>query len=206
MKRTGIAVLVLMTVLNAYSGLLTKPVGMRIGAKTGLTFCNYDNNIDDAVGTFTGAGMHLGFGMGADFFSLVSLDLEPTFGTTSFARDELLGRRTYSYNNFMFPILLSLKGGMIPVVSPYIGLGIAVTVRFAGEEKFDFPNGSGTTTDLNGSTLAFVLFRLGAEIKLKKWRIAPEFTLNATGSGDKNNPPRTEEKNYSISIGVYYSL
>jgi hypothetical protein len=205
MKRIGIAVLVLITVWNAHGGLLSKPVSMRVGAKTGITLCNYDNNIDDNIGPFGGAGMHFGIGMGADFFGLVALDLEPGFGSTSFARDELLGRHTYSYGNLMFPILLSLKGGMVPVVTPYIGLGFAINLRFSGEEKFEFPNGTGTTAALNGSTLGFILFRFGAEIKLNKWRIAPEFTLNATGSGDENNPPRAEEKNYNISIGVSYS-
>jgi hypothetical protein len=206
MKKTGIVALVLMTVLNAYAGLTSKPVSMRIGAKSGLTICTYDDNIDDTIGNFTGAGIHIGFGMGADFFGIVGLDLEPCFGTTHFGRDEPLGRHTYSYSNFMFPIILSLRGCMVPVVTPYIGLGIAMNARFAGEEESKSPNGMGVTLDLSSSTMGFVLLRLGADVKLNdKWRITPEFTLNATGSGDKDHPPQTKEKNYNISVGVYYA-
>jgi hypothetical protein len=206
MKRTGIAALVLMTVWQGYAGLLGKPVSMRIGPKTGITICSYDDDIKDSADAFGGAGMHAGFGMGADFFGLAAIDLEPYFWTNSFTRDEPLYRHSYSYSNIMFPILISLRGSMVPVVTPYIGVGIGLNLRLAGEEKKEYPNGQGITTDISSSTLGLILLRFGGEIKLtRKLRITPEFTLAATGSGDEDNPPQAQESNYHISVGLYYS-
>lgn len=100
------------------------PISTRTGIKMGLTSSTYDR--DDTGNVFKGTGVLLGMNMGTDFFRLIAIDMAWQYRTTRQARDETFGRSIYSYNNFFYPILLSLKGGMIPMVAPYISLGIGI--------------------------------------------------------------------------------
>jgi len=205
MRRISVTVpLLLIAVAGVSSQCLTNPLSMRLGLEPGISVCTYD--ADDGGNIYTGGGMHIGIGMGSDFFRLIAFDMRLQFKTTSFGRGEALGRRIRSYKNLMYPVFLALKAGMLPRVSPYIGLGIGFNIRFAGVERFEFSGGGAIENDIGGSTAqGFMILGLGAEIKLNKWRIAPRFTANISGSGDETHPPQTEEKNYDISVGFYYS-
>ncbi len=205
MRRTSVAALFfLFTLAGVYGQCLTSPISMRVGIKPGLTICTDDQA--DGGDVFQGTGLHIGIGMGSDFFRLIALDMTPQFRTTSFGRDEASFRRIYSYKNLMFPLFLSLKGGMIPLISPYIGFGIGFGLQFDGTERREFPNGTATEDKLAGSNAqGFILLGGGLEIKLSKLRITPSFTANISGSGDETHPPKTEEKDYDISAGLYYS-
>jgi len=180
---------------------LSSPISTRVGIKLGFNPGSYDpGNSGDS---FSGTGMHVGFGMGTDFVSLISIDMVPQFRTTNYSRDELLGTRTYSYKNLYFPILVSLKGGMIPLVSPYLGLGIGINIQFEGIDRFEFNNGTAVEDKIEGSsTSGFLILGIGAEIKLTKLRISPEFTANLQPKDSDTSPQTTD---YHISVGVFYS-
>jgi hypothetical protein len=202
---TAIGALAVLLVLNsAAAQCLSRPVAMRMGVKLGLTACYYDP--DDNTGVYSGTGMNIGVGMGSDFFGLLGFDMTPQFRTTVYSRDEWWGRRTLSHNNIMFPLTLSLRAYMIPVVSPFIGLGIGFNIQLAGVERHEFASGDAVEYELNDTgLLGFLVFPMGVDIKLNKWRLEPSVTFNITGSGDEANPPETLKRDIDISIGAYYS-
>ena len=87
-------VLLLMAIVGVDAGCLSNPVSTRVGIKTGLTICTDDQG--DAGALYKGTGMHVGIGMGTDFFRLVALDMTPQFRTISLAREQALYRRVLS--------------------------------------------------------------------------------------------------------------
>jgi hypothetical protein len=176
---------------------------MRIGIKPGITACNYDPG--DGTDTYSGTGWHIGIGMGSDFFRLAGLDIVPQYRTTSYARDEQIRRHVYAYQSILFPLFLSVRGYMVPRVTPYAGFGIGFNFRLSGVERSEYPGGTATEVDIGSSLQGFIILGGGVEIKLNKWRIVPEVLVNISGSGDENNPPETEEKDIDISIGLYYT-
>ena len=185
---------------------LGAPLTTRIGIKLGINpgFYNYDDGLDK----FTGTGFHIGFGMGTDFMSLISLDMTPQWRSTSYGRDEVLGYHSYSYTNIYFPIFIALKGGLIPVVSPYLGLGLGINIRASGKERLEFNNGTAIEDDIGGGGVSGIgIFALGLEFKFLNFRVPLEFTANINGSADDpNTENRTEENiDYHISTGFYYS-
>ena len=203
MKKTIFLLLAIM--IAAYAQCLSAPINTRVGLKVGFNPGTY--NPDDGLGELKGTGMHFGLGMGTDFFNLISLDMGAQFRTTKYGRTEALGRSTYSYNNLYFPIFLSLKAGMLPMISPYIGIGLGINVQFDGTHRWE-PNGSAIETPIEGSnTNAFLILGLGAEIKLIKLRISPEFTANINSQADDPDTPNRNEKitDYHLSVGFYYA-
>ena len=98
-------------------------ISSRAGLKAGITWNRYDPG--DGTNSFSGTGSHFGFGMGMDFLKLISVDITPQLNNDNYLRREMIFERTYSYSNLYFPIFVSLKAGMIPLVSPYVGLGLA---------------------------------------------------------------------------------
>jgi uncharacterized membrane protein len=189
---------------SAAAQCLSGSMAMRMGVKLGLTACYYDP--DDNIGVYSGTGMNVGLGMGSLFFGLLGFDMTPQFRTTVYSRDEWWGRRTLFHNNIMFPLTLSLRAGMIPVVSPFIGLGLGFNIQLAGVERHEFSSGNAVETQLNDTgLLAYLVFPIGVDIKLNKWRLEPSVTFNISGSGDEFNPPQTLKRDIDISIGAYYS-
>jgi hypothetical protein len=201
----AIGALAVMLVLNSAAGqCLSKPLAMRMGLKLGLTACSYDPG--DGTATYMGTGMNVGLGMGSDFFGLLGFDMTPQFRTTSYSRDEALWRKTLFHCNIMFPLTLSLRANMIPVISPFIGLGIGFNIQLAGIERHEFSSGDAVEYELNDTgLLGFLVFPMGVDIKLNKWRLEPSVTFNITGSGDEANPPETLKRDIDISIGAYYA-
>jgi hypothetical protein len=198
-----IFLLLVLTILG-YAQCLSAPISTRFGLKLGITRGTYDP--DDNLDKMTGTGTHFGFGMGTDFLNLLSLDMHALFRTTNYSRTEPLGRRTFSYNNLYFPIMLSIKAGMLPLVSPYLGVGLGMNVQFEGTQKWE-PDGVAIETPIGGTnTNAFLILGLGVEIKLTKFRIIPEFTANInSGADDTATPNRTESNtDYHLSVGFYY--
>ena len=127
---SGSGLLLTCIVSQVFGQCLSTPITMRAGVKPGINICSYDPG--DGSSTFNGVGVHAGLGMGVDFYRVLGLDFVPQYRTTAFGRDELLREHNYFYNGIMFPIHLSLKGGMIPVVSPYVGLGIGFNFLVSG--------------------------------------------------------------------------
>jgi hypothetical protein len=102
--------------------------------------------------------------------------------------------------------MLSIKAGMLPVVSPYLGVGLGINVQFEGTQKWE-PNGVAVETPIGGTnTNAFFILGLGAEFKLTKFRIIPEFTANINSGADDPATPNRAESNTDLhlSIGFYY--
>ncbi|KPK62419.1 hypothetical protein AMJ83_11015 [candidate division WOR_3 bacterium SM23_42] len=200
-----IVLLLLAITIAGYAQCLSAPINTRVGLKVGFNPGTYDP--DDGLDELKGTGMHFGLGMGTDFLNLISLDMGAQFRTTKYSRAEPLGRRTYSYNNLYFPIFLSLKAGMLPMISPYIGIGLGINVQFDGKQKWE-PNGIAIETQIEGSnTNAFLILGIGAEIKLIKLRISPEFTANINSQADDPDTPDRNEKitDYHLSVGLYYA-
>lgn len=187
---------------------LSAPISTRVGVKFGFNPGTY--NHDDGLDEFKGTGVHFGIGMGTDILNLISLDMGAQFRTTVYSRpEELLVEytHTYSYNNLYFPIFLSIKAGMLPLVSPYVGAGLGINVRYNGVEKVE-TNGVTVETPIEGSnTNAFLILGLGAEIRLLKLRISPEFTANFNAQADDPaTEGRTEENvDYHLTLGIFYA-
>ncbi len=195
--------------IYAYGQCLSGPLSTRVGIKTGLVFSRYKVNGDD----FTGTGFLIGLGMGTDIFGFLGIDLTPQYRSTAFGHYYPTAiipfTRTYSYANVYFPIEISLRAGFIPLVSPYIGLGMAGNIRLGGTESTEFNDGTSINTELGGGQASiFVILKSGLEITLTKFRISPEFSLNLNSVPDDiNTPNQTEDENLDIhlSIGFYYS-
>ncbi|UCD18977.1 MAG: outer membrane beta-barrel protein [candidate division WOR-3 bacterium] len=201
-----IFVLVLLTAWCA-AQCLSAPISTRVGVKFGINPGTY--SLDDGLDEFKGTGVHFGIGMGTDILNLISLDMGAQFRTTIYSRsEEFLVEYThsYSYNNLYFPIFLSIKAGMLPLVSPYVGVGLGINVQYNGIEKEE-TNGVTIETPIEGAnTNAFFILGLGAEIKLLKLRISPEFTANINAQADNEATEATEENiDYHISLGLYYA-
>lgn len=203
MKKITLSILLL--VIVSYAQCLSAPISTRVGVKVGFNPGTYD--LDDGNDAYKGTGIHFGFGMGTDFLNLLSLDMHALFRTTNYSRTEPLGRRTFSYNNLYFPIFLSIKAGMLPLVSPYVGIGLGINVQFEGTQKWE-PDGIAIETPIGGTnTNAFLILGLGAEIKLIKLRITPEFTANINSGADDPATANRAETNtdYHLSVGFYYA-
>jgi hypothetical protein len=148
-----------------------------------------------------GTGMHFGLGMGTDILNIIALDMGAQFRTTKYSREDPLGRVTHSYNNLYFPIFLSIKAGMLPLISPYVGAGIGINVQFEGKRKWE-PNGVAVETDLAGATNAYFILGLGAEIKFIKLRVCPEFTLNIKPTSEDQED---KYRDLHFSVGLFYA-
>lgn len=203
MKRTIIVALLLTA--WGYAQCLSAPVSTRAGIKFGINPGTYDQ--DDGLEAFKGTGMHFGFGMGTDVLNLIGLDMGAQFRTTNYSRETILGDLTYSYNNLYFPVFLSLKAGMLPLVSPYIGAGIGINVQFDGKQRLENAGGAVETPIEGAATNAFLILGLGVEVKLIKFRITPEFTANINaGADDAATADRTEKNiDYHLSVGLFYT-
>lgn len=197
MKKTILSILLLTAVCLAQC--LSGPVSTRVGIKVGFNPGTYDP--DDNLGEMEGTGVHFGLGMGTDILNLISLDMGAQFRTTKYSREEPIGRITHSYNNLYFPIFLSIKAGMLPLVSPYVGAGLGINVQFEGTRKWE-PNGIAVETPIEGATSAFFILGLGVEIKLIKFRICPEFTANIKPTSDDQVDKYTD---YHFSVGFFYA-
>lgn len=203
MKRTMMIMLLLATWSAAQC--LSAPISTRAGVKFGINPGTYD--LDDGLDAFKGTGVHFGLGMGTDILNLIALDMGAQFRTTNYTRETVLGDLTYSYNNLYFPVFLSLKAGMLPLVSPYIGGGIGINVQFDGTSRLENSGGAIETPIEGTQTTPFLILGLGAEIKLIKFRIMPEFTANINaGADDAATADRTEANiDYHISVGLFYT-
>ena len=182
-----------------YAQCLPGPLSTRVGIKAGFNHGTYEP--DDLLGNMKGTGVHFGLGMGTDIFNLIALDMGAQFRTTKYSRQETLGRVTHSYKNLYFPIFLSIKAGMLTLISPYVGAGIGINVQFEGKRKWE-PNGIAVETDLAGTTSAYFILGLGAEIKFIKLRVCPEFTANIKPTSED------QEDKYSdlhFSVGLFYA-
>ena len=192
-------------VMFSYAQCLGSPISTRVGVKFGINPGTY--NLDDGQVEFKGTGVHFGFGMGTDFLNLIALDMGAQFRTTSYSREILSVKHTVSYSNLYFPFFLSLKAGMLPLISPYVGAGVGLNVQFNGTNSLE-SNGLVVETPIEGSnTNVFLILGLGAEVKLLKFRIMPEFTANINAQADDAaTEDRTEENvDYHISVGFYYA-
>jgi hypothetical protein len=190
---------ILLLVMVCYAQCLSGPLSTRVGIKAGFNTGTYEPN--DALGNMKGTGVHFGLGMGTDIFNLIALDMGAQFRTTKYSREETLGRVTHSYKNLYFPIFLSIKAGMLPLISPYLGAGIGINVQFEGKRKWE-PNGVAVETDLAGATNAYFILGLGAEIKLIKLRVCPEFTANIKPTSEDQDEKYTD---LHFSVGLFYA-
>jgi hypothetical protein len=190
---------ILLLAVLCFGQCLSWPISTRVGIKAGFNPGTY--NPDDNLGEMKGTGVHFGLGMGTDILNLISLDMGAQFRTTKYSREEPLGRITHSYNNLYFPIFLSIKAGMLPLISPYLGAGLGINVQFDGTKRWE-PNGVAVETALAGVTNAYFILGLGAEIKLIKFRISPEFTANIKPTSNDQPDKYTD---YHFSVGFFYA-
>ncbi len=197
MKKISLCVFVLAAL--CFSQCLPGPVSTRVGLKVGINPGTYEPG--DTLDNMTGTGTHFGLGMGTDFFNLISLDMGAQFRTTRYGREEPLGRVTHSYNNLYFPIFLSIKAGMLPLISPYVGAGIGINVQFEGTRRWE-PDGIAVETAIDGATNAYFILGLGVEFKLIKFRICPEFTVNIKPDSEDQLDKYTD---YHLSVGFFYT-
>ena len=204
MKKIMIAMLAMVVFLSAQC--LGSPNTTRAGIKFGVNPGSYEAG--DGNDVFSGTGVHFGFGQGTDILNLFSLDMLVMYRTTTYSRTEALDViHSYSYNNLYFPIVLSLKAGMLPLISPYLSAGIGFNIQLAGTERLE-GGGLALESDIAGlGTHAYAILGLGVEIKLIKLRIMPEFTANINGSIDNEATEDIREGNtdYHISVGVYFA-
>jgi hypothetical protein len=195
--------LLLTIVVFSYAQCLGSPISTRVGVKFG--FNPGTKKLGDGSGQLSGTGMHFGFGMGTEILNFVSFDMGAQFRTTKYSREEP-SYIAYSYDNLYFPFFLSLKAPILPLISPYIGAGVGINVQYNGTRRFDF-FGNIVEQQIEGATTnAFLILGLGAQIKLLKFRIMPEFTANINAQADDEATEATEENvDYHFSVGFYYA-
>jgi hypothetical protein len=187
------------------------PISTRIGIKTGLNYGIF--NRDDGVGELNGLGWHIGLGMGTDILDFLAIDMTPQIRSTYYSLTTDEGYITpvttsYSFTNLYLPVIFSVKLGVVPLISPYIGIGGAGNFQLSGKVK-DGHHGSGVEQGIEElENDFFIIGALGAEIKLIKLKISPEVSLNYNLTADDSRTSDQTEKNYDIhlSIGLYYSL
>jgi hypothetical protein len=193
-------------VISLSAQCLGSPISTRAGVKFGVNPGTYERG--DGGDVFSGTGMHFGIGMGTTILNLIGLDMTPMYRTTTYSRESpTFYSHSYSYKNLYFPIFLSVKAGMIPLISPYAGLGIGFNIQLAGVERVE-TDGVAIETEIEGTTThAYIILGLGAEIKLIKWSIIPEFTANINGSMDDEATEDIREGNvdYHVSVGFYFA-
>jgi hypothetical protein len=193
----------LLLAASAYGQCTGCLVSTRVGLKGGVTVCTYLPA--DGSGEFRGTGAHFGFGMGTDILKLIALDVTPQYQGTNYSRQETFFERTYSYKNIYFPVSVSLKAGMLPLISPYLSIGLGFNLIVSGYEIHKYANGNITQTPLSGSNAsAYLILGLGAEVKLLKLRITPEFTAHIQPKPE-NDPNAAQTIDYHISLGLYYA-
>jgi len=197
-----ILLLMLTIVVFSYAQCLGSPISTRVGLKFGFNPGTY--NLGNGI-QLSGTGMHFGFGMGTEILNFISFDMGAQFRTTKYSREEPT-YLAYSYDNLYFPFFLSLKAPILPLISPYIGAGIGINVRYNGTYRFEFL-GSIVEQQIDGAnTNAFLILGLGAQINLLKFRIMPEFTANINAQADDEATEATEENvDYHFSVGFYYA-
>jgi hypothetical protein len=188
-------------------------IGSRVGVKLGPNYCVFTPS--DGSGELSDVGFHFGIGMGTDFFNFLSLDMTPMIRSTKFSRTgEIIGvpiRLSYSFSNIYLPVVLSLKAGMLPLISPYIGAGLAGNFMLSGTIRIE-SGGSAIEDNLeNLENDFFFIFALGIEFKLPKFRISPELSINYNLTADipdPNNitqPYEGENGDFHFSLGLYYT-
>lgn len=177
-----------------------KPIQLRSGVRTGLTFSTLD--LADGNGIFKGTGGMAGLSMGSDFLQLLCLDMTYQYRSIVQSRMEETLKNIYKYDNLYFPLTLSLKAGMVPLVSPYLSFGLGLNIQLAGLHRWELNTGDAIEDDLGGgSATAFAILGLGAEVKLQKLRISPEFMANIQAREDSTE----KAVDYHISVGLYYA-
>ncbi len=185
---------------------LGSPITTRAGIKFGVNTGTFEEG--DGGDVFSGTGMHFGIGQGTDILNLLCLDMLVMYRATTYSRVEALDIiHSKSYKNLYFPIILSIKAGMLPLISPYLSAGIGFNIQLAGTERWE-GDGGAIETDIAGlGTHAYAILGLGVEVKLTKLRIVPEFTANINGSMDDETTEDVKEGNvdYHVSVGVYFA-
>ncbi len=194
---------------------LSGPLSTRVGIRTGLVFSSFDPENDDR--NLNGVGFQFGLGMGTDFMNMWGIELIPQIRTTSFGRTDetIFGtiRTTFSYTNIYLPVVVSIKAGMLPVVSPYLGIGCSGNFQIGGNLRIE-TNGSAVEYEIESDDREndfFLLGALGADIKLVNMLVTPEISLNynlTASLPNENNPNLSVEGNnidFHFSIGLYYS-
>lgn len=204
MKKILIVILAFVVPLSAQC--LGSPISTRAGIKFGVNPGTYE--LGDGGEVFSGTGVHFGIGQGTDILNLLSLDMLVMYRTTTYSRVEALDiTHRRSYKNLYFPIVLSLKAGMLPLISPYVSAGIGFNIELAGVERFE-GDGLAIENDIAGlGTHAYAILGIGVEVKLIKLRIVPEFTANINGSADDEATEDVQEGNvdYHVSVGFYFA-
>ncbi|MBA7482877.1 hypothetical protein ES707_18376 [subsurface metagenome] len=209
MLKKLIIILCLLSVYAYGQCCFSGPISTRVGIKTGVNYCVFDPG--DDLGTLDGFGIHFGLGMGTDILNFLAIDMAPQIRSTSYSRTiDILGiplTTTYSFTNLYLPVLLSLKAGMVPFMSPYFGIGMAGNFQLNGTIRIESggPVIGDDIDDLDNDL--FFIAALGVEIKLIKFKISPEVSLNYNLTADDPDTPEQTEQNSDIhlSVGFYYA-
>lgn len=183
------------------AGQCLTPIKSYIGPFMGINYSNFDPK--DNAGTLAGTGFQIGLGMGVEFLNTIGIQMSPMFKTTSFSRTILNIPTGVNYNNLYFPVSLQLRAGILPLISPYFGLGIAGNFQLDGTL---YVGELETSVDDLENDLYFCI-SLGTDIKLVKLKITPEFAFNYNLTADDPDTQNRTETNYELnfSVGIFYT-
>jgi hypothetical protein len=171
------------------------------GFQTGLNYSIFDPK--DEAGNLTGLGFQFGLGMGIEFLNTFDLEIAPSFRTTSFERTVLNIETGADFKNFYIPFIFKLRAGTLPVVNPYLGLGIAGNFQIDGTAYVGSFKSS--IDDLENDLLFLV--SVGTDIKLAKIKMTPDFKFNYNLTADDPDTEDRSEENYDFhfSFGISYA-
>ncbi len=177
------------------------PFKAYIGPLMGINYSNFDPK--DNAGTLSGTGFQIGLGMGIEILNTLGLQMAPMFKTTSFNRTILNVPTGVNFNNFYLPVSLQLKAGVLPLVSPYFGLGLAGNFQMDGTLYVGELESS--VDDLENDI--YFSLSLGTDIKLIKLKITPEFAFNYNLTADDPDTQNRTETNYELnfSVGIFFT-
>lgn len=183
------------------TGQCLTPFKSYIGPLVGINYSNFDPN--DNAGTLSGSGFQIGLGMGVELFNTLGIQMSPMFKTTSFNRTILNVPTGANFNNLYFPVSLQLKAGVLPLVSPYFGLGLAGNFQMDGTL---YVGELESSVDELENDIYFSL-SLGTDIKFIKLKITPEFAFNYNLTADDPDTQNQTETNYELnfSLGIFFT-
>jgi hypothetical protein len=171
------------------------------GLKVGINYGTFvpGNNTDN----WSGAGFQVGFAFGMDMAKVLGFEFAPAFRTSEYATTVLNTPVGARFTNIWLPVNIAFKAGMMPVISPYCGISIAGNFQLDGTSYIGALEND--VSDLEND--AYIGFIFGADLKMSKAKIVPEFSFNFNLTADSKDTPNVTESVYDIhmQVGIYYA-
>lgn len=141
-----------------------------------------------------------------DLLGTLGIEVCPGYILHRYARTlEVIGvdvTTTYTFHSFSLPAYLLLKASAVPMVSPYVAVGVDLDIPFSGSVKVG--SISADIEDLDNEVVGSLV--IGADVNLIALKVSPAVSFNYDLTGDDDGTANRSEKIYDLrlSLGLYY--